>query len=50
VIRVLGCHNTDPQLAVPYARWREYLEQRGREEYPPPEQIRDIARRLGATV
>jgi hypothetical protein len=50
VIRVLGCHNTDPGLAVPHARWQEYLETRGVEEYPPPEQIRDIARRLGASV
>ncbi|MGE5154440.1 MAG: hypothetical protein ACM3ST_10515 [Bdellovibrio bacteriovorus] len=50
VIRVIGCHNTDPQLAGPYAQWREYLETRGAAEYPPPEQIREIARRLGATV
>jgi hypothetical protein len=50
VITVLGCHNTDPDLALPYARWREYLEQAGPEDYPPPEQIREIARRLGASV
>ena len=50
VIRVLGCHHTDPHLAEPYARWREYLEVHGAEEYPPPEQIREIARRLGASV
>lgn len=50
VITVLGCHNTDPDLAEPFARWREYLEQAGPQEYPPPEQIRDIARRLGARV
>lgn len=50
VIRVLGCQHTDPQLAESYARWREYLEVRGGEEYPPPEQLQAIARRLGATV
>ena len=50
VIRVLGCQHTDPHLAEPYARWREYLEVRGAEEYPPPEQIRAIARRLGACL
>jgi hypothetical protein len=50
VLRVLGCHNTDPHLAEPYARWREYLQNAGPDDYPPPEQIRSIARRLGATV
>lgn len=50
VIAVLGCHNTDPDLAEPFARWNAYLESRGESEYPPDAQIRDIARRLGATV
>jgi len=50
VITVLGCHDTDPDLAAPFAQWNEYLGSRGRTEYPPDEQIRDIARRLGATV
>lgn len=52
VITVLGCHGTGPDLALPlpYARWRDYLEQAGHDDYPPPAQIRDIARRLGATV
>ena len=50
LIRVLGCQHTDPHLAEPYARWREYLEVRRAEEYPPAGQIRDIARRLGASV
>jgi hypothetical protein len=50
VITVLGCHDTDPDLALPFARWREYLENQGHSEYPPAEQIRDIARRLGAAV
>lgn len=50
VVRVLGCQHTDPRLAEPYSRWREYLEVRGAEEYPPPEQIRAIARRLGAAI
>ena len=50
VITVLGCQGTDPELALPYLRWRDYLEQAGPEDYPPQAQIRDIARRLGAAV
>lgn len=47
VIRVLGCHNTDPHLQSQYLPWKEYLEQQG-DLYPPRKQIREIARRLGA--
>ncbi len=47
-LRVLGCHNTDPHLADQFAAWREYL-QTHPDEYPPREQILEIARRLGAT-
>jgi hypothetical protein len=50
VLTVLGCQNSDPDLAEPFARWRAYLEQRGASDYPPDEQIRSIARRLGAGV
>jgi hypothetical protein len=50
VVAVLGCQGTDPDLALAYARWHDYLEQAGPEDYPPPAQIRDIARRLGAAV
>ena len=50
VISVLGCHNTDPDLAAPFAEWRAYLESDGGATYPPLEQIRNIARRLGALV
>ena len=51
VLRVLGCQNTDPDLAAPFAQWREYLESDAAlAHYPPPAQIRDIARRLGADV
>ena len=50
VIRVLGCHGTDPDLAQPFAQWREYLQTLDMSDYPPTEQIRDIARRLGASV
>lgn len=50
VIRVLGCQHTDPKLAEPYARWQGYLQGEGLGAYPPPEQIREIARRLGASV
>jgi hypothetical protein len=51
VITVLGCHNTDPDLAEDFARWRTYLESEAAAAgYPPPAQIRDIARRLGASI
>jgi hypothetical protein len=51
VIAVLGCHNTDPDLVAPFTAWREYLESASAAtEYPPPAQIRDIVRRLGASV
>jgi hypothetical protein len=50
VIRVLGCRDTDPDLAEPFARWREYLENASEGDYPPQEQIRDIARKLGASI
>jgi hypothetical protein len=48
VLTVLGCQNTDPDLAEPFAAWGTYLEQCRPDEYPPDAQIRDIARRLGA--
>jgi hypothetical protein len=35
VIRLLGCHDADPHL---------------QDQYPPPSQVRDIARRLGALL
>ena len=47
VIRVLGCQNTDPHLQGQYLPWKAYLEQHG-DRYPPPQQVREIARRLGA--
>lgn len=51
VISVLGCHSTDADLADDFARWRDYLASNAAAaEYPPPAQIRDIARRLGASV
>jgi len=51
VLRVLGCHDTDPDLAAPFAEWSAYLQSdAAAAEYPPPDQIRDIARRLGADV
>ncbi|HID44859.1 MAG TPA: hypothetical protein EYP34_03775 [Chromatiaceae bacterium] len=48
-IRVLGCANTDPGLQEAYIPWRDYLNQHP-DEYPPEEQIRDIARRLGCSI
>jgi len=51
VITVLGCHDTDPDLAASFASWRTYLESpAAAAEYPPPDQIRNIARRLGASL
>lgn len=50
ILRVLGCQHTDPGLAHSSAQWQEYLQVEGIHAYPPPEQIKDIVRRLGATV
>jgi hypothetical protein len=50
VISVLGCHHADPDLAAPFADWQAYLESDRGTDYPPPEQIQAIARRLGASV
>lgn len=47
-IRVLGCRNTDPDLHPHYQPWKTWLENNPG-HYPGPEQIREIARRLGAT-
>jgi hypothetical protein len=49
VIRVLGCHMTDPSLAHDYDLWRHYLTNQS-ETYPTRPFIEAIARRLGATV
>ncbi|WP_456404027.1 hypothetical protein [Thiolapillus sp.] len=48
-IRVLGCASTDPYLQQQYIPWRDYLNQYPR-EYPPEEQIREIAIRLGCRI
>jgi hypothetical protein len=49
VIRVLGCHGTDPELQPTFASWQHYL-QTHPEAYPPRAQILEIARRMEATV
>lgn len=49
VIRVLGCQGTDPELQTAFSEWQHYLHTRS-EEYPPREQIKGIARKLGALV
>jgi hypothetical protein len=49
VVRVLGCHNTDPDLHAQFSPWQEYLEAEA-QHYPPRAQILEIARRLGARV
>lgn len=47
-VRVLGCQNTDPALHPHYQPWKAWLESHPA-EYPGDEQIRKIARKLGAT-
>jgi hypothetical protein len=49
VIRTLGCQGTDPHLQPQFVPWRDYLAQHD-DDYPPREQILEIARRLGARV
>lgn len=48
VIDILGCHGTDPSLALEYETWQEYLG--NATDYPSPKQIATIARRFGARV
>lgn len=45
-LRVLGCHHIDPHLQAQFLSWKHHLETHG-DRYPPEEQIREIARRLG---
>lgn len=47
-IRVLGCHNTDPELQADYLNWQEYLKEAP--DYPPQAQIQEIALLLGAVI
>jgi hypothetical protein len=47
IVKVLGCHGSDPALATAYTRWQERLEQDG---YLPRPLIDAIARRYGATL
>ena len=47
-IRLLGCQNTDPELQTLYTTWSEYL--KTADDYPPLEQIQEIAKRLGAII
>jgi len=49
VIRVLGCQGADPELQSVFSEWQQYLQTRS-DEYPPREQIREIARKLGAAI
>tara|TARA_Y100001935_G_C17009952_1_gene362438 strand:+ start:246 stop:599 length:354 start_codon:yes stop_codon:yes gene_type:complete len=48
-IRTLGCHNTDPHLVQQSSEWASYLANE-RNEYPPKNQIADIAKRMGAKL
>lgn len=47
-LRVLGCHNTDPQLQTDFTNWQQYLLENN-DRYPPRAQIIELVRRLGAT-
>ncbi len=47
VVRVLGCHGTDAELAADYAQWVLYLNECAA-EYPPRAMINAIARAQGA--
>lgn len=49
VIRVLGCHGTDGELARQFDQWRMYLAEHA-DTYPKRPFIEAIARRLGARV
>ena len=45
IVKVLGCHGSDPALATEYNRWQQRLELDG---YLPRPLIEAIARRYGA--
>lgn len=47
-IRLAGCQNTDPELHTLKSKWTEYL--KTADDYPPVEQIHEIAQRLGAII
>jgi hypothetical protein len=47
-IRLLGCQNTDPELQTLNSTWSDFL--KTAVDYPPLEQIHEIARRLGAII
>ena len=49
-IRILGCHNTDPEIELQHEHqeWKDYLNQTS--DYPSRPQILDIAQRLGAIL
>ena len=49
VVRVLGCHGTDAELAEDYAQWTLYLRECA-SEYPPRAMINAIARAQGVLI
>ncbi len=49
VVRVLGCHGTDAELAADYAQWTIYLNECAA-EYPPRAMINAIARAQGVSA
>lgn len=49
VIRVLGCHGTDPGLAQEFASWQSYLLHSG-DHYPAANAVANKAREHGAEI
>lgn len=49
VINVLGCYGSDPELAVEFSQWQDYLQQSG-SDYPAQPMIEAIARQYGGLV
>ena len=49
VINVLGCHATNPELAMMHEQWQSYL-QRADADYPPPQLVLAIAKKMGADI
>ncbi len=50
VVRLLGCHGTDPGLASEYAEWQAWCHEQGRGCCPMREQLEQAARALGAEL
>ena len=49
VINVLGCQGTDPELASEWSAWNSYITSHV-SDYPVPELVEAIARKMGADI